>query len=41
LEAERRAYLATHGEQRDADGKQLVTGDGHARTREVTPAARR
>lgn len=41
LEAERRAYLDAHAGERDATGKRMVVGNGHARQREITTGAGR
>lgn len=37
LEAERRAYLDAHAEERDDDGRRLVVGKGYHRPPEVRP----
>src|SRR5918995_7094609 len=41
LEAERRAYLDAHAEERDEAGRRLVVGNGHHQPREITTAAGR
>ena len=41
LEAERRAYLDAHTDQRDEAGRRLVVGNGHHQPREITTAAGR
>lgn len=41
LEAERRAYLAAHADERDEAGRRLVVGNGHHKAREITIAAGR
>ena len=41
LEAERQAYLERYAAAVDEEGRRLVVGNGHAREREITPAAGR
>jgi transposase-like protein len=41
LEAERRAYLDAHVNERDEAGRRLVVGNGHHQPREITTAAGR